>query len=428
MVSQSKDRASPTSREELWNEYRGVRSETEALAAPITSEDAQVQSMTDVSPTKWHLGHTSWFFETFLLRQLGRYQPEREEFKVLFNSYYNAVGEKQPRPERGMLSRPSLDEVLDYRHRVDAAVRNFFENGSDEELEENAGVIRVGLHHEQQHQELMMTDILHVYWTNPLRPAYSSGEMPTFAMTEPLSWHPYSEGVHRIGFDGSGFAFDNEYPRHRQFIHAFELASRLVTAGEFMGFISDGGYQRSDLWLSDGWTKVQEEGWEAPLYWERRQGTWWRMTLHGMQPVDPNAPVCHISYYEADAYARWNGARLPTEAEWELAASSVSIEGNLQESDYLVPAATDEASVSTAPRQLFGDVWEWTRTAYLPYHGYRPSEGALGEYNGKFMCNQMVLRGGSFVTPADHIRPTYRNFFYPDSRWQFMGMRLARDS
>ena len=423
----SEIRARSSLREALWNEYRRVRSETEALASPITAEDAQIQSMDDVSPAKWHLGHMSWFFETFILRNDPAYQSPREEFKVLFNSYYNAVGEQHPRPRRGMLGRPLLEEVLDYRHEVDAGILARLENLPDDEIGKIDAVIRVGLHHEQQHQELMMMDILHVYWTNPLRPAYHGADPPKGAGTAPLEWHAYPEGVHRIGFGGDGFAFDNEYPRHREFIHAFELGSRLVTAGEYMEFMSDGGYERPELWLSDGWSTVQREGWRHPLYWERRQGTWWRMTLYGMQPVDPNTPVCHVSYYEADAFAHWTGWRLPTEAEWELAASDLAVEGNLLESGDLVPMDVSGEAFSSAPSQMYGDVWEWTGSAYLPYPGYHASPGALGEYNGKFMCNQMVLRGGSFVTPETHIRPSYRNFFYPDSRWQFSGIRLAKD-
>ena len=410
----------------LLHHYRQVRSQTEALAFPITAEDAQVQSMDDVSPAKWHLAHTSWFFETFLLRNDPEYRSPREEFKVLFNSYYNAVGEKHPRPTRGLLTRPPLDEVLDYRHEVDAHFGRFFEGASDAEVEKAAPLVRIGLNHEQQHQELMMTDILHVYWNNPLRPAYCEQTPSKAEPALPIEWHGYPEGLSRIGFGGGGFGFDNEQPRHRHFVHTFELASRLVTAGELMEFIADGGYERPELWLSDAWAKVQEDGWRAPLYWERRQGTWWRMTLYGMQSVDPHAPVCHVSYYEANAYARWRGVRLPTETEWEVAASELAIEGNLQESDFLTPMSPPDDGTSM-PKQMYGDVWEWTESAYLPYPGYRVAEGALGEYNGKFMCNQMVLRGGSFVTPRDHIRASYRNFFYPDDRWQFMGIRLARD-
>ncbi|HSF16900.1 MAG TPA: ergothioneine biosynthesis protein EgtB [Vicinamibacteria bacterium] len=411
-----------------WDQYVEVRSETEALAAPIRSEDAQIQSMPDASPTKWHLGHTTWFFETFLLDGFSGHRIVREEYRVLFNSYYNAVGAQHPRLRRGLITRPSLDEVVDYRHAVDASVRRFLDTASTEELERKAGILTVGLHHEQQHQELIMTDILHVYASNPLKPRYAEDEPPPVAAAEPMRWHAYPEGIYWIGHEGEGFAFDNEYPRHRQFVHAFELASRLVTAGEYMEFMSSGGYQRPELWLSDGWAVVQNERWQAPMYWERRSGTWWQMSLYGLRPVDPNAPLCHVSYYEADAFARWSGVRLPTEAEWEVAASSLPIEGNLSQNGSYRPAGPPRSQNGSGPTQMYGDVWEWTQSAYLPYHGYRPAVGALGEYNGKFMCNQMVLRGGSFATSAKHIRPTYRNFFYPASRWQFLGIRLARDA
>ncbi len=290
--------------ESLVRDYHRVRSETEALASPIGAEDAQVQSMPDASPTKWHLGHTTWFFETFVLGRAQGHRPHREEYKVLFNSYYNTVGAQHPRPLRGLLSRPSLDEVYDYRHAVDGRIRRYLEQTDEAELEEAARVLVLGLHHEQQHQELMMTDILHLFSENPLEPAYCGDSAPKAEPSRPLAWHPFPEGVVWIGHGGEGFCFDNETPRHRAFVHGFALASRLVTALEYMEFIAEGGYQRPELWLSDGWTAVQREGWMAPSYWERRQGTWWRMTLHGMRPVNPNAPVCHVSYYEADAYAR----------------------------------------------------------------------------------------------------------------------------
>ena len=414
-------------RQLLLEDYRRIRSESEAIAAPITAEDAQIQSMSDVSPAKWHLGHTTWFFETFLLSAEESYQPYREELKILFNSYYNAIGEQHPRSQRGLVSRPKLDEVIDYRHHVDALVRDFLRLTSETRFDEAAGVIRVGLNHEQQHQELMMTDILHVLWSNPLKPAYRDSERPASPLPAPLAWHGHDEGIYWIGAEKDRFAYDNEHPRHRQFVHAFELASRVVTNSEYMEFVAGGGYECPELWLSDGWATVRAENWCAPLYWERRQGTWWLMTLHGMKPVDPNAPVCHVSYYEADAFARWSGARLPKELEWEVAAADIKIGGNLQESDYVVALGSDEGGLVSEPTQMFGDVWEWTQSAYLPYPGYRMSDGALGEYNGKFMCNQMVLRGGSFATPTDHLRKSYRNFFYPHSRWQFTGLRLARD-
>jgi ergothioneine biosynthesis protein EgtB len=415
-----------TSCESLLRHYHRVRSESEALASPLTPEDAQIQSMPDVSPTKWHLAHTTWFFETFVLSRSKEYRPQREEYMFLFNSYYNAVGAQHPRPRRGMLSRPSLDEVYRYRHAVDASFRRYLERAGDAELAEAAAIIRLGLHHEQQHQELMLTDILHVFSTNPLKPAYSTDPAPQAAPSPELVWHRFPEGVRWMGHEGGGFSFDNETPRHRTFVPAFEIASRLVTAREYVEFMSEGGYERPDLWLSDGFQTVRQEGWTAPLYWERRQGTWWRMTLHGMRPIDPNAPVSHVSYYEADAYARVRGARLPTEAEWEAATNGAPIEGNFQDSGFLAPLGPSAVAIDR-PQQMYGDLWEWTGSAYLPYPGFRPGPGALGEYNGKFMSGQMVLRGGSFATPADHIRPTYRNFFPPQARWQFTGIRLAKD-
>lgn len=421
------NREQTISTESLLRHYHRVRSETEALASPISAEDAQVQSMADASPTKWHLGHTTWFFETFVLTRSQDHRSFQQEYKVLFNSYYNTVGAQHPRPRRGMLSRPSLDEVYEYRHTVDARLRRYLERADEAELDEVSGIVLLGLHHEQQHQELMVTDILHLFAANPLKPAYCSDPAPKAEPSPPLVWHRFPEGIVWIGHDGGGFSFDNETPRHRTFVHAFEIASRLVTAREYMEFMAEGGYQRPDLWLSDGWATVQQEGWTAPLYWERRQGTWWHMTLHGMRPIDPNAPVCHVSYYEADAYARFRGTRLPTEAEWEVASEASPIEGNLQDGGLLAPLAPGSSS-TVRPQQMYGDLWEWTGSAYLPYHGYRPGPGALGEYNGKFMCGQMVLRGGSFATPADHIRSTYRNFFYPQTRWQFMGIRLAQDA
>jgi ergothioneine biosynthesis protein EgtB len=425
-LGESRELAS--SSETLLRRYHRVRSETEALTSPITAEDAQVQSMPDASPTKWHLGHTTWFFETFVLSRARDHRPFREELKVLFNSYYNTVGAQHPRPRRGMLTRPPLEEVYDYRHSVDARMRRILERADEAELDAVGEIVILGLHHEQQHQELMMTDILHLFSGSPLAPAYSSDAAPKAEPSRPIVWHEFPEGIVWIGHEGGSFSFDNETPRHRTFVHGFEIASRLVTAREYMEFMSEGGYQRSDLWLSDGWAAVQQGGWMAPGYWERRQGTWWQMTLHGMRPIDPNAPVCHVSYFEAEAYARFRGARLPTEAEWEVATSGLPIEGNLQESGLLAPLGPrTNASASDGPGQMYGDLWEWTASAYLPYHGYRPSAGALGEYNGKFMSGQMVLRGGSFVTPADHIRPTYRNFFPPHARWQFMGIRLAKD-
>ncbi len=397
--------------------YRAVRRQTEALCAPLEEEDYGVQTMPEVSPPKWHLAHTTWFFETFLLEPfLPGYLPFHPAFGDLFNSYYEGVGTPFPRPRRGWLSRPTVEEVYRYRAHVDEAMVGLVEQGPP-------GLIELGLNHEQQHQELILTDILHNFAQNPLYPAYRALPWEGLPPPPPLVWVERAGGMASIGHGGEGFAFDNEGPRHRVLLEDHLLASRLITCGEYLAFMEDGGYRRPEFWLSDGWQSVREGGWEAPLYWERREGRWWHMTLGGLRPVDENAPVSHVSYYEADAYARWAGARLPTEAEWEAAAQALPVEGNFQEAGTLRPLPPTGEGLT----QLYGDLWEWTSSPYTPYPGYRPPEGAVGEYNGKFMCNQMVLRGGSFATPAAHIRPSYRNFFYPHDRWQFSGIRLARD-
>ncbi len=403
--------------------YRRIRAQTEALAAPLTAEDHGVQSMPDASPVKWHLAHTTWFFETFVLARLPGHRPFRPEYAYLWNSYYESLGPRQPRPQRGLLSRPGLDEVHTYRRQVDAALLEALAAGLPAELEAR---VELGLHHEQQHQELVLTDVKHAFASNPLRPAYlaeARPPSPSTAEASSLGWQGIGEGVREIGHRGSDFSFDNERQRHRVFLDAFFLADRLTTAGEFLKFIDAGGYQRPTWWLSDGWHLVQEQGWTAPLYWERRGEQMWTMTLAGMRPVDPGEPVCHISYYEAEAYARWAGARLPTEAEWEVAAEGARVEGNLLESQRLHPCG---AGPGGRLRQLFGDCWEWTQSAYLPYPGFTPEAAEVGEYNGKFMSGQMVLRGGSCATPASHLRASYRNFFAPSARWQFSGVRLAR--
>ncbi len=378
--------------------------------------------MPDVSPTKWHLAHTTWFFETFVLEKWQKsFRPFRPEYRVLFNSYYQRVGDQYPRPRRGLLTRPSLDEVLEYRTNVDTAVVELLDGrAGDAEVE---AVIELGLHHEQQHQELILTDIKHVLSHNPTNPIYASRAGSPATVTTPQSWLAHDGGVCRIGYDGGGFSFDNECPRHRCFIEPFELASRPVTNAEFAAFIDDGGYQRADLWLADGWAMVVAEGWTAPLYWERSDSGWQQFTLAGRSPVHVDEPVCHVSYYEAEAYARWAGARLPTEQEWEVVAAEMPVEGNFVDSCVFHPRPAPSSAV---PAQLYGDVWEWTASAYSPYPGFHTFAGALGEYNGKFMCNQFVLRGGSCATPQSHIRPTYRNFFPPAARWQFSGLRLAR--
>jgi ergothioneine biosynthesis protein EgtB len=399
--------------------YQRTRSATLDLVEPLAPEDCQVQSMPDVSPTKWHLGHTSWFFETFVLeRALGSYAPTDQSSKVLFNSYYQSVGARHPRPERGLVSRPRLADVLAQRRRVDDLMLRFIADASEQRFREAAFTIEVGVAHEEQHQELILTDIKHVLCTQPTRPRYRETR-PAEGAAAALSWLAFEGGVIETGHDGSAFAFDNERPRHRTLLEPFALASRLVIAGEWLDFIADGGYARPELWLSDGWETCCRQGWQAPLYWsERAPGDWEIATLGGVRPVARDEPVCHVSYYEADAFARWAGARLPLESEWELAARDRDVSGNFVESGHLHPVPGGE--------QLFGDVWEWTASPYLAYPGYRAFEGALGEYNGKFMVNQLVLRGGSCVSPRRHLRATYRNFFPPVAPWQFSGLRLAR--
>lgn len=406
--------------------YHAVRSQTERLCEPLVPEDYVVQSMPDVSPTKWHLAHTSWFFETFLLApHASGYEAFNPHFAYLFNSYYVTVGDRHCRQNRGLLSRPTVAEVYAYRAHVDRAMERFIRSAPASQLAELSAVLEIGLHHEQQHQELMLTDIKHVFWVNPLRPAYHPEPAAPGGALPAMRWVKFDEGTHWVGHDGNGFAFDNESPRHRVFLEPFQLASRLITNGEYRRFIDDGGYQRADLWLSMGWATAQQEGWTAPLYWIQQDGQWLNHSLFGLRPVNDDEPVCHVSYFEADAYARWAGARLPSEFEWEVASESAPIEGNFVERGRHHPAPLSDDRDGL--RQMFGDVWEWTRSAYLAFPGYQPSAGALGEYNGKFMCNQFVLRGGSCATPANHIRRTYRNFFPPDARWQFQGFRLARD-
>jgi ergothioneine biosynthesis protein EgtB len=406
---------------DLADAYREVRAATEALCAPLSAEDCAVQSMPDASPVKWHLGHTSWFFETLVLEGLPGHAPFHPAFRALFNSYYQSVGEPHPRPERGVLSRPSLEEVRAYRRHVDARILRLLDGGAPANA---LDVVELGLHHEQQHQELILTDLKHAFSRNPLRPAYRERAPEPAGRAGPLRWHGFEAGLREIGHAGAGFAFDNERPRHRVFVEAFEIASRPVTHAEYLDFVRDGGYVRPELWLSDGFAAVAARGWRAPLYWEERDGEWSAFTLGGMAPLRGDEPVCHVSHYEADAYARWAGARLPTEAEWECAAEGAPIEGGFVESGRLHPAPSPPAG--RRPAALFGDVWEWTASAYAPYPGFRPLTGSLGEYNGKFMSNQIVLRGGSCATPRSHVRASYRNFFPPDARWQFSGIRLAR--
>jgi ergothioneine biosynthesis protein EgtB len=402
--------------------FLSLREATVRLTAPLAVEDQVVQSMPDASPTKWHLAHTTWFFETFVLQpfQPG-YRLFDERFPYLFNSYYEAVGDRHPRAQRGGLTRPTVAEVMEYRERVDEAMGRLLEIAA---LPQEARLrTELGLHHEQQHQELILTDAQHLLWGNPLRPSYGGGA-PDAEAAPPVSWQAHPEGLYEVGHAGPGFSFDNEEPRHRAFLESFALASRPVTVGEYLAFMQDRGYTRADLWLSEGWAAVQAGGWRAPLYWEERDGHWWEFSLGGMHPVAPSEPVAHVSHFEADAFARWAGYRLPTEFEWEAAASGATIgDGHFVESGRLRPRTTPSGP---GLQQLLGDVWEWTASAYLPYPRYAPAPGALGEYNGKFMSSQMVLRGGSCLTPASHIRKTYRNFFPPATRWQMSGFRLAR--
>jgi ergothioneine biosynthesis protein EgtB len=411
------ERATPLSRR-----YDEVRAQTRALAAPLGAEDCVAQSMPDASPVKWHLAHTTWFFETFVLTHRADYRVFDPAFRVLFNSYYNAVGDKHPRPQRGLLTRPTLDDVLAYRDHVDAAMARVSATDRD-----NDPLIELGLQHEQQHQELIVTDLKHLLSCNPLRPAYK----PAWPLTRVAQRQPgfvsFAGGVVSIGGDENGFAFDNEGPCHNVLLAPYALATYPVSHGEFAAFVEDAGYRRPELWLSLGWDTVTTQRWEAPMYWERREGGWWTFTLHGMAKIDPAAPMTHLSYFEADAYARWAGARLPTEFEWEAAAANVPVEGNFLDGGALHPLALREPAAPGTLGQLFGDVWEWTSSSYGPYPGFRAAPGAVGEYNGKFMCNQYVLRGGSCATPRGHVRASYRNFFPPDARWQFSGLRLARD-
>ena len=412
--------------------YAQVRAHTEALAAPLSPEDQTVQSMPDVSPTKWHRAHVTWFFETFLLAEHeSGFAPFQDQYWFLFNSYYESLGPRYSRPDRGLVTRPGAHEVGDYRRNVDARVRELVEGLDEGTLTKLAPVIELGFHHEQQHQELLLMDIKHVLSRNPLQPVYAGTRR---APSEPddLGWVEVEGGLVEVGHQGEGFSFDNELPRHRQWLEPYRLADRLVTNGEWLEFMADGGYTRAGLWLSDGWARVNAEAWRAPFYWVEHDGVWLEHTLHGTWPVDPGAPVTHVSFYEAEAYATWAGKRLPTEAEWEHAVvvdgqgDAAHAGGNLADQQAFHPAAAPaRAPHGSRLRQVYGDCWEWTASAYHPYPGFHPPEGAIGEYNGKFMSNQMVLRGGCALTPPDHARLTYRNFFPHAARWAMSGVRLA---
>ena len=417
--------------ETLNQRLSAVRKFTQTICEPLETEDYVVQSMPDVSPTRWHLAHTTWFFETFVLKpHLAGYQSKNDAFEYLFNSYYNAVGKPFPRSQRGLLSRPTVKEVWEYRAAVDDALATF----SDSEISPDlAAVIELGIQHEQQHQELMLTDIKHVLSCNPLYPAYdkTSTRSPAETLNSGKSnWYPFAGGVRAFGSEGNDFCFDNELPRHDALVQDYHLQDRLVTCREYLEFVNDGGYTRPEFWLSMGWGTVEQQQWAAPLYWTKQNGAWHEFTMAGLRPLDLDQPVCHVSYFEADAFARWAGHRLPTEFEWENAASSLPTDGNFAESKRFHPKAADHfassKNSSSELHQFYGDVWEWTSSQYTAYPGYQPPSGALGEYNGKFMCNQFVLRGGSCVTSQSHIRSTYRNFFPPEARWQFTGIRLAK--
>lgn len=415
-------------REHLIERYRRVRDFTARLCRNLQPEDYVVQSMPDVSPTKWHLAHTSWFFETFVLKLwMPRYRSEVPQYAYLFNSYYNAAGDMHRRDLRGLISRPTVAETYRFRESIDECLTKLLEEADEALLAEIEPILILGLHHEQQHQELLVTDIKHVFAQNPLYPTFAEAAQNTPQQgVAPQHFVEFDEATVLIGHDGTGFSYDNEGPRHRALVPAFSLSNRLITNGEYLAFMEAGGYTRPEYWLSLGWTTINEQRWRAPSYWVERDGAWWNFTLSGFRPMDEAEPVTHLSYFEADAYANWDGARLPTEFEWERAASGLPIAGNFVDDERFHPAAAS-ASDNNELQQMYGDVWEWTRSAYLPYPGYRAGPGALGEYNGKFMCNQMVLRGGSCATSRDHIRPTYRNFFQPEKRWQFTGIRLARD-
>jgi ergothioneine biosynthesis protein EgtB len=432
-TAKPRSRESSSPAKDLLARFHEVRNFSARLAENLAPEDCVVQSIPDVSPTKWHLAHTTWFFETFILKKwVAGYRDAVPEYAYLFNSYYNAAGAMHRRDLRGLISRPTVDEAKKYRASVNADIDELVSNADEKLFREIEPLLILGIHHEQQHQELLVTDIKHVFAQNPLYPVFSPRKIESEPDgrkidIRPLEFIEFDETTTEIGHDGNDFCYDNELPRHRALVLPFALANRLITNAEYLEFMRDHGYSRSEFWLSLGWTTVNEQNWRAPLYWIERDGEWWNFTLSGLRKVDPNEPVTHLSYFEADAYANWAGARLPTEFEWERAAAKIDIEGNFVEREQFHPVPLNQSPPDRQLAQMFGDVWEWTRSSYSPYPGYRAGPGALGEYNGKFMCNQYVLRGGSCATSRTHIRETYRNFFQPDKRWQFMGIRLARD-
>jgi ergothioneine biosynthesis protein EgtB len=428
LLNSSGDLPRRSSQGELLSHFLGVRALTESLCKPLKIEDYGIQSMEDVSPPKWHLAHTTWFFETFILiPHLNAYRPFHPQFQSLFNSYYKALGKHHPRPERGLLSRPTVEEVYHYRQTVNQAMEGLLRDSEPLPPEVKEATL-LGIHHEQQHQELILMDIRHLLFSNPLKPAYQtiSGTLEKMK-APPLKWISFEGGLKEIGFGGEGFSFDNEGPRHRVFLEDYRVASRLITNGEYLEFIESGAYQDPKLWLSDAWDRIQAQDQRAPLYWKKEEGRCEIFGFQGEKPLNPEEPVSHLSFYEADAFARWVGKRLPTEAEWECAAEGLEIEGNFLESGYLQPRVCPLPKKENSPSQFFGDVWEWTQSSYSPYPRFKPALGYFAEYNGKFMCNQFVLRGGCCWTPLSHIRRTYRNFYPPHTQWQCSGIRLAED-
>ncbi len=405
--------------------YKQIRKFSEKLCEPLEIEDYVIQSMPDMSPTKWHLAHTSWFFETFVLKEIDKnYKSINDQYAYLFNSYYVQAGARFFRPNRGLISRPTVKEVFEYRNYIDHNMIEFLDNVDEDSFNKIKVVIEIGLNHEQQHQELMLTDIKHLFSMNPLYPVYKQFNKADQIEVSNGNWIDFKEGIYNVGYDKDGFFYDNEKPAHKLYLNAFSIADRLVTNRQYLEFIGDDGYNRAEFWLSDGIATVERENWEAPFYWRNIEGRWMYFTLNGFRDVDLDEPVCHVSHYEADAYARWANARLATEAEWEVASENLVIDGNFVESELYHPSnILDENRI----KQMYGNVWEWTQSSYLPYPGYKIPAGAIGEYNGKFMSNQMVLRGGSCATSITHIRNTYRNFFHAHARWQFMGIRLAKD-
>ena len=414
-----------TERYNLADLFYSVRRFTELITQPLEIEDYVVQVTENASPAKWHLAHTTWFFETFLLeKELDDYQPIHPQYSYLFNSYYLQTGVPHCRARRGNISRPTVKQVYEYRKSINEHVLNLIENATEQQYRKWAPIIEIGIHHEQQHQELLMTDLKYMFSQNPLHPVYKKADRPVTETVPDIDWIPFEEGVYEIGHPGGAFGYDNEFPRHKNYIHDFELANRLVTNGEYLEFIESGAYQEPKWWLDEGFSTVRDEEWSAPLYWKKIDGNWHQFTLSGLEKIRMNDPVTHVSYFEADAFARWKGFRLPTEQEWEIASRNLPIEGHFADAEYLQPVGVQ--TINEGLKQMFGEVWQWTSSSYAPYPGYKPLAGALGEYNGKFMCNQYVLRGGSCATSKSHIRKTYRNFFHANERWQFTGIRLAK--